>query len=298
MAKKVKSGQGAAISGSAKAEGTLATMRGVVESLNRAEQKVARHILANPENVLDATVTELARQAGVSEATVVRLARTIGRKGYQDLKIAIARELVSPVQRIGGAISESDDAETISRKIFAQNSQALDDTLKVLDFNALEASAELIAKARKVMFTGVGTSSPVVRDAYIKFSRLGIECFWETDSHLQIMAAALLSKGDVIVAISHSGSTIDPIETLKVARRAGAKAIVITSNVIAPITKNADHVLVTASGETRYRHEALASRIAQTSIVSALFMTVSMKNLKKTLRVTRRIEEAIVSKQI
>ena len=50
------------------------------------------------------------------------------------------------------------------------------------------------------------------------------------------MAASLLKKGDVVIAVSHSGSTKDPIETLQVAKKNGAVTVAITNNSISPIT--------------------------------------------------------------
>jgi RpiR family transcriptional regulator, carbohydrate utilization regulator len=61
---------------------------------------VADVTLARPELAIYASVNEVAAAAGVSEATVMRLCRLLGFRGFQDFKIALARELVTPLQRL------------------------------------------------------------------------------------------------------------------------------------------------------------------------------------------------------
>lgn len=59
-----------------------------------AEKKIADYILDNKKAAVDMTVAELARASGTSDATVSRFCRRCGFKGYQDLKMALAKEVM------------------------------------------------------------------------------------------------------------------------------------------------------------------------------------------------------------
>ncbi len=278
--------------------GCLARIQSQLSSLKEAEAKVARHVLAGPEALLRQTVSEVAMASGVSEATVVRFARSVGYSGFQELKIAVARGQVEPLRAIHEDVTAEDDAHTVARKVFASDIKTLDDTLAVLDPDAFEGAAAALAAARRILVAGVGTSAPLVLAAYHRFMRLGLPVSCESDSHLQVMQAALLEKGDVLVIVSHSGSTKDPIETAQVARRAGAQVIAVTQGARSPLTRESDFVLQTSSRETNYRSEALASRIAQASLIDALFVRVGLLRADAALDAVRKIEDAIVAKQI
>ncbi|MBI5184520.1 MAG: MurR/RpiR family transcriptional regulator [Nitrospinae bacterium] len=279
-------------------ENCLARLRGMLPSLHSAEKKVAEYALGNAQGVLDQSVSEVAIGAGASEATVIRFCRTMGYRGFQDLKINLARDLVSPIHHaIHEDVSERDGTATIIRKVFSANIETLQSTLEALKPEAVGEAVKLLSKAKKILIIGVGTSTPILFDAFNKFLRLGLWCSYQNDSHLQMMEAALLRKGDLVLAISHSGSTRDPIDTIEVARKNGVKAIAITNNSLSPLAKVADVVLVTSSKETKYRSEALASRIAQSSIIDVLYITIGMTNRQRTLANTRKIEDAIVAKQ-
>ncbi len=281
-----------------KQEGCLGRLRGVVPSLHSAERKVAEYVLNNAENLLNQSVNEVAIGSGASEATVIRFCRTMGYKGFQDLKITLARDLVSPIHHsIHEDINEKDDPATIIQKVFSANMATLQSTMEVLKADAVDKAVKLMDKAGKILIIGVGTSSPILLDTFNKFFRLGLSCGYQNDSHLQMMEASLLKKGDVILAISHSGSTKDPIDTINVAKKNGVKVVSITNNSLSPLAKVSDITLVTSSKETKYRSEALASRIAQSSIIDVLFTAIGMRNRQRTLVNTRKIEDVIVAKQ-
>jgi len=277
--------------------GALIRLRGLYPSLRAALRKVADVALARPELAIYASVNEVAAAAGVSEATVMRLCRLLGFRGFQDFKIALARELVTPLQRLHEEVSEGDDAATIVHKVFEANVAALRDTLAVLDMEAMTQATQDLLAARLILLIGVGTSGPIVEDAGNKIFRLGLLVRALTDAHLMMMAAALLTPADVLLAVSHSGSTRDTVETAKTAKNAGARVICITNNSLSPLTKTADLVLVTASRETRFRQEAMASRLCQTSIIDSLYTLVALARPEEALQNLAKIENVIVTKQ-
>jgi RpiR family carbohydrate utilization transcriptional regulator len=277
--------------------GTLIRLRGLYPSLKAALRKVADVTLDRPELAIYASVNEVAAAAGVSEATVMRLCRLLGFRGFQDFKIALARELVTPLQRLHEEVAEGDDPATIVRKVFLANVAALQDTLAILDMEAMDTAAKWLLEARLMLLIGVGTSGPIVTDAANKFFRLGLLVQAMTDAHLMMMAAALLTPRDVLLAVSHSGSTRDTVETAKTAKNAGARVICITNNSLSPLTKTTDLVLATASRETRFRQEAMASRLCQTSILDSLYTLVALARPEAALQNLAKIENVIVTKQ-
>lgn len=278
--------------------GATGKVSGMLPSLLPAERKVGEFILKNAENAIGMSVGEVAREAGVSEATVIRFCRAANFLGFADLKIALARELVTPIAgAIHEAITEKDSVAELAGKVFEANISTLKDTLAVIDPRSVERAIGILDAAGKTLIIGVGTSAPIAFDAYTKLMRLGLPVTLQTDGHLQMMEAALLKKGDAILAISHSGSTKDPVGTVKVGRNAGARAVAITNSLLSPLAKASDVTLVTSSKETRFRSEALASRIAQASIIDLLHVALGLQRGDRALTCIRKIEDVITAKQ-
>lgn len=273
---------------------SLTRIRSIYPALAASEARVANWVMQQPEQIIHLSMAQVAQACGVSDTTVLRFCRNAGFQGYTDLKLSIARDLVSPTQVIHDDIVRGDAPAVIARKVFMSNIQALYDTLEVLDEDALIKAVELLGAAAQILIVGVGTSAPIVHTMYNMLMRLGLNCKAQTDSYLQLMEVALLGPGDVVVAISQSGSSMDPVHTLRQARENGAATICITGNAQSPITEYADVTLLSVAREARI--EAIASRMAQVSIADALYVIMALNNIDTATHNERRIWDSLLPK--
>lgn len=274
----------------------LLRMKAMRDSLGQAERKVVDYILENPEKVIYLSVAGLAESSGVSDATVVRACRKLGLSGYQDFKVTLAQDIVTPMQSIHEEISEDDSASTIVDKVFQGTMQALTLTHDSLQVDSLLKAVDCITSARRVVILGMGSSHSVAVDLQHKLLRLGIDAVAFTDSHMQTITASLLTKEDVVFAISHSGSSKDVVDNTKLAKSNGATTISLTSIGSSPLSKITDIQLYTASKETQYRIVALSSRIAQEVIIDALYTLIAIRD-EKYVEGFHKIEKAIQRKK-
>ena len=275
----------------------LNKIRAIYRSMTAKEKEIGDYILQNPQTIIHLSITELAENLGVAEATIFRLCKRLGYRGYQDLKIALASEVVKPNQHIHEEIADNDEINIIAQKVFASNIEAINDTLSLLDHEILEKVVEKLVHARKVDFYGSGGSAIIALDAYHKFFRIGLNCNAYSDAHLQVMSATLLTKEDIAIAFSHSGSNKDVIDAIKLAKESGATTVGITNYLKSPLSKEVDYVLHTSARETLFRTEAMSSRLGQLSLIDALNIAVSMKMQNKTLKNLKKIREAIAIKR-
>lgn len=261
-----------------------------------AERTVAEWILHHADEVIHSSMAYVGQQCGVSDTTVLRFCRAAGFQGYMDLKLSIARDLSSPTQIVHDDIVEDDDATTIAQKVFMSHVQALYDTLEMIEADTLEQAVDMIIKAERILVIGVGTSKPIVQEAYNKFFRLGLNIHQQTDSYLQLMEAAVIRPGTLVIAVSNSGMSMDPVYTLEEAKKNGAQTIVITGNAESPLTKFADVIFLAVSQENRA--EPIASRIAQMSLVDTLYIIVSFHMLETATKNEDKIHKAVMQKTL
>ncbi|MCC8163833.1 MAG: MurR/RpiR family transcriptional regulator [Lachnospiraceae bacterium] len=272
----------------------LINLKGKLNILTDSERKVAEYILEHYMDVLNDTVTELAKKADVSDATVVRFCRSVGYKGYQDLKINLAQDAIAPYKHLNTSLEKDDTPERISEKVIRSEIDTLEETLHILDWQEMEHVATAIYEAKRVVFFGMGGSALVAADAMHKFLKIGICCMIQMDTDVQSMQSSVLKKGDVAFGISHSGYNRHVIECLQNAKEGGATVIGLTTLGDSPMQKVCDHLLATSSGrETIFKSESVAARIAQLSVIDSLVAILSCKNydeandaIQKTRRAT------------
>ncbi len=284
--------------GSALLAGVIDRLRAVVPALPPAARRIAIFIVEHAADVVHMSVTEVAERAGASEGSVVALCQQIGARGFQQLKLAIARDLVQPVQFIHEDLDRDDDTQTVVEKVFRANLQALQDTLKVLDASAMARAVEIIRTAERVEVYGIGSAAPIAEDANYRLLRIGIASKAVVDSHVQAISASLTSPQVATITISHSGSTHETVAATRLAREAGARTIVITNYGRSPIQEHAELVLATMAKETSFRTEAMTSRIAQLSIVDALIAALALANYERAVATIAKTFDVLSIKRI
>ncbi|GAA1264884.1 MurR/RpiR family transcriptional regulator [Saccharothrix xinjiangensis] len=261
----------------------LVTIRSLLPGLARAEQRVAKVVLENPATVAHRSITEVAEAAGTSETTVTRFCKAIGVGGYPELRIALAADTARTAARtaartdrdLGGDIGPGDDLRQVVGKVAFADARAVEETAEQLNVETLQAVVHAVAGARRVDVYGFGASAFVAFDLQQKLHRIGRTCFAWNDTHIALTSAAVLTGDDVAVGISHTGSTSETVEALRVARDHGATTVALTNFPRSPISEASDHVLTTAARETTFRSGAMASRIAQLTVIDCLFIGVA-----------------------
>jgi DNA-binding MurR/RpiR family transcriptional regulator len=250
--------------------------------MTRSMQRVAEAVAGDPAGCAALTVTGLAELTGTSEATVVRTARLLGYPGYRDLRLALAG--LAAQQQSGRApaittdIAVDDPIADVVAKLAYDEQQTLADTAAGLDTVQLGAAVTALTTARRTDVYGVGASGLVAQDLTQKLLRIGLVAHAHSDPHLAVTNAVQLRAGDVAIAITHSGSTGDVIEPLRVAFERGATTVAITGRPDGPVTQYADHVLTTSTArESELRPAAMSSRTGQLLVVDCLFVGVAQR---------------------
>lgn len=266
-------------------------------ALRTSERRIADYILSHPNDIIYQSVTTLAENTKVSETSVIRLCKTIGYNGFQDFKINIAKSIVEPQQQIHEEVKSGDSVQDLIRKVMTSNIKAVEDTMNYLNGEAIRRAIDAIAGAKRLEFYGVGGSGAVAMDAHHKFFKYCPFCAALIDPHMQAMSATTMREGDVAFGISHTGGTKDIVESLSLARDAGATTISLTGGMNSPITHVSDIVLQVVSREQAYKPEPMSSRIAQLSVIDVIAVGVAMTRPDDVLETLSKTRRAISNKR-
>src|SRR5687767_750084 len=138
-------------------------------------RRIRDYIEHNAEDVIRMSVTELAEQTRSSEGSVVGLCQRMGIKGFQELKILLARDLVEPIRLIQEDLAEGDGFGEASERIFAAHVASLAETRKLLSKEALERAVGILREARRCEVYGIGSSGPIAEDLGYRLLQLGFD---------------------------------------------------------------------------------------------------------------------------
>jgi DNA-binding MurR/RpiR family transcriptional regulator len=265
-------------------------------TLPKSEAAVAEWILANQEKMVSLSMGQVAAACGLSDTSVLRLCRSVGLQGFTDLKFQLvadqARESASETALSSQSLPES---AGIAATLFDQCVRGLRNTIDSIG-DSLDRATDIIEKAEDILVVGVGTSIPIVLTAREQLFLCGLRCREQTDPYLQRMEVALLKPPSAVLAISHSGASMDTVEVLGQARELGLSTICLTGMPGSPLSKTADVTLAALS--TEVRNEPVAGRVVQLALVSALARSYAARRPSEAFDAEQAAFQSVIGKTL
>jgi DNA-binding MurR/RpiR family transcriptional regulator len=256
----------------------ISSIRRALEKMSPIQKKIANYVIKNPQRVIKASISQLAMESGAkSESSVVRFYRLLGFSGYHDFKVSLATEIAGKSFYYSyDDITENDNIDAIKEKIFQGAIKTLDENQAVLSRELLEKAVIAIETSKRLILLGFATSASVALYAFFSFSRLGIDCYFSQDPHINAILLTEPREGDVIFAISYSGESKDVVIPIQQAKPI-VKVIALTGVADSPLSKLADVSIVTVSDEMNYRTDVMITRLVQMAVIETLFTTMAVR---------------------
>ena len=213
----------------------LGEIKNSFSSFHASEALIANCILADPVRVAQMNISQLADFSTTSVASVVRFSKAMGFKGYPEFRMALVGEVSrfgmnqSNPTELDSGITTEDSVEEIIQKIANADARAIQTTAERLDVASFKKVVQAWDKASNIGIFGLASSGHVAMDLQLKLNRQGKAAVAWRDAHTALTSVSLLNPGDCLVAISHSGTTLDVVEVIQEFKERGIKIILITN---------------------------------------------------------------------
>ena len=167
-----------------------------------------------------------------------------------------------------------------ARGILRKELQALEQSCEALDQDFV-AAVELIRKSRgKVVVTGIGKSGLIGQKIAATMASTGTAAVFMHAVDALHGDLGMVASGDVVLALSHSGSSVELLDIVEPLRRIGARIVAMVGNPDSPLARAADCVIRIVAPE-----EADHLNLAPTaSALAALAMGDALAGVLSSLR--------------
>ncbi len=257
------------------------------------EQRVADFVLQNLETVTTLDQKAIADSTGVSVATVNRFCTTLGCKGFREFKTELTKSVAISLQYLGGPSRTESPSDQLVVQVFSALIDGLNLARTQLETPAVEHAIECLARAKRIIFLGVGGgSSNVAREGANRFFRLGIPTEAISDGYMQRMVASTLSDGDIVVAISASGEANELIDSASIASDYGASTISLTQKG-SKLSRITDISIELNIPEDQDIYKPSASRLVFMAIIDVLAAGVARKHPEQVTEYLRRVRTSL-----
>ena len=275
--------------------------------LTKSGRTVAEYLVQHAAEAQYLSISSLARECQVAEATVFRFCRALGFEGYHEMRIALAQANATGVLVNQQEPAPDADTATLCEHASALFMTAINGTQNALSPQAVDQAVALLHSARQVFCMGQGGSMAAAKEICARFACITNKFRATADSHMQVMAASLMTEQDVVLFVSYSGATRDLMETLRTAKASmhagaagigGAKIILITHYEDSPGAKLADIVLLCGAQESPLDSGSIPIKVAVLYVAEVLVLRYILDDKPGSTEAQERTTEALAVKML
>lgn len=238
-----------------------ARVRAAASALGPSEGRVAAVIMERPDEVVEWSAAEVAEAAGTSTATVIRACQSLGFRGFQHVRLELARS---------APLAPRDPQEAARANTFDDAVDALRLAQERVDPARIDAATRVLRRARRVVLVGNGFSGPPLQDLAMRMSGLGQPVEAPVDPLAQQLAVHSLTGDDLCLALSYSGANVQTLRAAAAASERGASLLLVTSYARSPLGRIADIVIATGPVGSVHDLDPYLARLGHTVVLHAL----------------------------
>ena len=201
--------------------------------LSKKEKLIANYVLEKQNKIYSISIKDLSANVKTSNATITRFCHKLNYRSFAEFKSLIHQEQAQPT-------------DTLTSKISVYYNQLLDSSAQLLESSIVDKLIQVIKKANKILICGLGSSGLTAMEFKYQLMRMGFIVDAETDPHMMLMNATLLTENDLFIGISNSGETKEIIDAAKLAKIKNAHVFSITTKNHTELTKFSDGVIFTS----------------------------------------------------
>ena len=143
-----------------------------------------------------------------------------------------------------GPVRASEKALVLARRVLEIESAAVAALATRIDAGFLHALDIVLACRGRVVVSGIGKSGHIARKIASTMASTGTPAFFVHPAEAMHGDLGMITRDDVLVALSYSGETEELLRIVPVVKRQGARLIVITGNPRSALAREADALLV------------------------------------------------------
>jgi len=239
------------------------------DEFSRSQKDVARYIVDHLDEAAFQTAEELARRASTSSSTVVRFSQALGFEGYPELQQAAIEEYRTRPSETGtkekSSLFDFDHSEFEAS--LAADHGDLEDTVRSLTAEQIEACVEALAGANRVMI--VGMDQLAFFASYLRHLLALLDIRAEvvhSPKQESITRLSRLEEGALVIAFSAGRAHPIVVRAMKLAKHRQATTLAITDATLSEVGEHSDLTLYFSSNSPSF----IQSNTSLLALVQAL----------------------------
>ena len=225
--------------------------------LSDTQKKIVDFMLEYPERLKSMSLQDIAAKTYTTPAALVRVAKKFGYSGFVPFCNAYIEEmeyLYSEVSTVDAnyPFSSKDSIQTICHNIAALEKGAIEDTMSLMDYDALKKAVKILDTCETIHFCGISFNHLLGEAFANKMMRIGKKVLVNPLESDMLYSSALVDDKDAAIIVSYTGSMPVIKNMLKLYKSKKIPVIALTSFGPSGLRQNADVTLTISTREKMY----------------------------------------------
>jgi len=274
---------------SARSENRTVLLAERIELLSTKRQEIIRPILEHPREYVLLSVRALAKRLHTDPATIVRIVHGLGFENYKqfqrhlhELSLAFATSLDTMRQGENDRGTGSPAGDSVLYDL--KNLQGFKNSLDPARYKQL---AKRIHEARRVVILACDLATVLADYLAYQLNLLGLPIHVASSPGAITHTVCLLTKQDLVIAISFRRGLRSTIEGVQQARERGAYCVGIADTYISPLAQKCHEVFLASINSVSFG----ASYTAPIALANAILTAVGEFHRSRTMEIVRELAE-------
>ncbi|MEZ5426073.1 MAG: MurR/RpiR family transcriptional regulator [Pyrinomonadaceae bacterium] len=260
-------------------------------NLSKSRKRLLRRILDEPHESFHLSSREMARRYGVDSSTIVRTVQALGYEKFADFSQDLRNHFVmqiTPYSSMKAATRKNTSVADYVHQSVSQDLENLNALQNGLNANQIVELAKQIHRTRRIIIIGIDLAASLSMSLAYGLTRIGFDAEAPVGSSGVVQSKIrIMTKKDLLVAISFGQGLRETIEAAQRARQQNVPTFGITDSDKTPIARYCEQYLVAPVVRTSF----LDSYVAPVAAINAILVACAHSQPKRALEMLAQIDK-------
>ncbi|MGI8468409.1 MAG: MurR/RpiR family transcriptional regulator [Pyrinomonadaceae bacterium] len=259
-------------------------------NLSASRQRLLNRILSEPHESFFLSSREMARRYGVDSSTIVRTIQAMGYEKFADFAHDLRDHFVTqitPYSSMKAAAKKNNSVADYIHQSVDQDLENLSMLKDGLDSYKIIELVKQIHRTHRIIIVGVDFAAPLASLLAYGLVRLGCDAEAPAGSTGVVQnKVRIMTKNDLLIAISFGQGLRETIEAVKRARRQDVPTFGISDGDNTPIARFCEQYLIASTARTSF----LDSYVAPVAAINAILVACAHSQPKRALELLEQTD--------
>lgn len=185
----------------------------IFEKLTPTEKSVVDYINSNANKLSNMSIVDVAEESFTSPATVSRTIKKCGFEGFSELRY-----------KVSAKEEHNYDSKKVN-EILGKSLIEVTKTIENISITNVLNIVKIIKESKRIYILARGLTELVAQEFNLKLQLLGYNTFLIVDPNIMMKICKTIDREDVVIAFSLRSETKEILESVKSARKSGARVV-------------------------------------------------------------------------